>query len=200
MTVFRNCLQKHSRNWAELLFSRSPHALLLFWWKFLQDSKSRPGWRTCSWRWLEAFNLSEREHKNIHHLFTRKFNMTLVFLLLYTCTCKYSASTPPCKLMCICQQMAAQVLPIGTYSLLLQALQMPSLLWRWLIGRQEGHSACKNWVVRYWHGYLSGARCRWFAYGPAGANPIPSSLAPVKSRMVYLPGAGLPRLSWKKGH
>jgi len=26
----------------------------------------------------------------------------------------------------------------------------------------------------------------------------PSSLAPVKSRIVYLSGAGLPRLSWKK--
>jgi len=32
-----------------------------------------------------------------------------------------------------------------------------------LVGRQEGHLACKNWVVRYWHGYLSGARCKWFA-------------------------------------
>ena len=28
-----------------------------------------------------------------------------------------------------------------------------------LVGRQEGHSACKK-VVRCWHGYLSGARCR----------------------------------------
>ena len=28
--------------------------------------------------------------------------------------------------------------------------------------------------------------------------PPPSSLAPVKSRMVYLSGAGLTRLSWKK--
>ena len=37
-----------------------------------------------------------------------------------------------------------------------------------------------------------------FAYGPAGATGSPSSLAPVKSRMVYLSGAGLPRLSWKK--
>ena len=27
------------------------------------------------------------------------------------------------------------------------------LLW------QEGHLACKNRVLRYWHGYLSGARC-----------------------------------------
>jgi len=23
-----------------------------------------------------------------------------------------------------------------------------------LVERQEGHPACKNWVVRYWHGYL----------------------------------------------
>ena len=37
------------------------------------------------------------------------------------------------------------------------------------------------------------------AYGPADATATPSSLAPVKSRMVtYLSGAGLPRLSWKK--
>jgi len=37
-----------------------------------------------------------------------------------------------------------------------------------LVGREEGHPACKNWVVRCWHGYLSEARCR-FAYGPADA-------------------------------
>jgi len=30
-----------------------------------------------------------------------------------------------------------------------------------LVGQQEGHPACKNGVVRYWHGYLSGARCKW---------------------------------------
>jgi len=44
-----------------------------------------------------------------------------------------------------------------------------------LVGRQEGHPACKNWVVRYWRGYLSGVRCKWFAYGPADATAIPSS-------------------------
>ena len=39
-----------------------------------------------------------------------------------------------------------------------------------LVGRQEGHPACKkNWVVRCWRGYLSGARCR-LAYGPADAT------------------------------
>jgi len=37
-----------------------------------------------------------------------------------------------------------------------------------LVGLQEGHPACKNWVVGCWHGYLYGVRCR-FAYGPADA-------------------------------
>jgi len=67
-----------------------------------------------------------------------------------------------------------------------------------LVGWPEGHPACKNWVVRYRRGYLSRARCKCFAYGPADATTTPSSLAPVKSRMVYLSGAGLPRSSWKK--
>jgi len=38
-----------------------------------------------------------------------------------------------------------------------------------LVGRQEGHPACKNWVVGCWRGYLSGARCK-LACGPADAN------------------------------
>jgi len=50
----------------------------------------------------------------------------------------------------------------------------------------------------WWRGYLSGARCKWFAYSPADATATLSSLAPVKSRMVYLSGASLLRLSWKK--
>ena len=53
-------------------------------------------------------------------------------------------------------------------------------------------------MVRYWRGYLSGVRCKWFAYGPADATATPSSLARVKSRMVYFSGAALPRLPWKK--
>ena len=67
-----------------------------------------------------------------------------------------------------------------------------------LVGRQEGHLTCKNWVVRYWCGYLSGARCKLFAYGPADATASPSSFAPLKFRAVYLCGSGLHRLSWKK--
>ena len=49
-----------------------------------------------------------------------------------------------------------------------------------LFGHQKEHPACKNSVMRCWCGYLSGARCRLFAYGPADAtasqNPIISGL------------------------
>jgi len=33
-----------------------------------------------------------------------------------------------------------------------------------LVGRQEQHPVCKNWVMRSWHGYLSGARCIWSSW------------------------------------
>jgi len=68
-----------------------------------------------------------------------------------------------------------------------------------LVGWQQGHPTCKN---------LSGEVLAWFSVWSevqmicifaADATATPS-LAPVKSRMVYLSGAGLPRLSWKKGH
>jgi len=38
-----------------------------------------------------------------------------------------------------------------------------------LVGRQEGHPACKNWAVGCWCGYLSGVRCK-LAYSPADAT------------------------------
>jgi len=43
---------------------------------------------------------------------------------------------------------------------------MPSVLWRCWLSSRKGIWPVKNWVVGFWHGYLSGARCR-FAYGPA---------------------------------
>jgi len=42
--------------------------------------------------------------------------------------------------------------------------------WRcWLSGR-KGIRPVKKRVVVYWHDYLSEARCKWFAYGPADAT------------------------------
>jgi len=46
---------------------------------------------------------------------------------------------------------------------------IPSVLWHCWLGDRKGIRPVKNWVVRCWHGYLSGARCR-LAYGPADAT------------------------------
>jgi len=44
---------------------------------------------------------------------------------------------------------------------------VPSELWRcWLSGR-KGIRPIKTWVARYWCGYRSAARWKWFAHGPA---------------------------------
>jgi len=44
-----------------------------------------------------------------------------------------------------------------------------------LVGRQEGHPACKNLVMGCWRDYLSGVWCR-LAYGPADATAAHSLL------------------------
>ena len=70
-----------------------------------------------------------------------------------------------------------------------------------LVGRQEEHPACKNWVTRCWCGYLSGVRCRLFAYGPANATVVPKPrylLPHLNPDWFYLSGTGSPRLSWKE--
>ena len=43
---------------------------------------------------------------------------------------------------------------------------IPSVLWRCLLGGRKSIRPVKNWVVGWWNGYLSGARCR-LAYCPA---------------------------------
>jgi len=56
--------------------------------------------------------------------------------------------------------------------------------------------------MRCWCGYLSGARCRLFAYGPADATAIPKPchlLTHLNPDYFYLSGTVLPRLSWKRG-
>jgi len=79
-------------------------------------------------------------------------------------------------------------------------LQLPSVLITFsalvlLAGRQEGHLACKNGVMRYWRGYRSAARCKC---GPTDATAISSSLAPVQSRMVCLLVLAYPSCPGKK--
>ena len=54
------------------------------------------------------------------------------------------------------------------------------------VGHQEENLASKSWVMRCWCGYLSGARCRLFAWSSwCHCRPkTPSSRAPFKSRLV----------------
>jgi len=56
-----------------------------------------------------------------------------------------------------------------------------------LVGHQEDHPACKNWAMRCWCGYLSAARCRLFAYGPADATAIqkPDHLLPDLTKLMH---------------
>jgi len=35
----------------------------------------------------------------------------------------------------------------------------------------EEHLVCKNCALRCWHSYLSGAQCKWSAFGPADSLP-----------------------------
>jgi len=59
---------------------------------------------------------------------------------------------------------------------------LPSVLWHCWLGGKKAIRPVKNWVVRCWRGYLSGARCRlaW----PSWCHCHSLSLAPVKSRLV----------------
>ena len=61
-----------------------------------------------------------------------------------------------------------------------------------LVGRQEGHLACKNWVVGCWRDYLSGARCR-LAYGPADATATHCLLLQWNPDWFYLSDTSSPR-------
>ena len=57
----------------------------------------------------------------------------------------------------------------------LLVVDVPSVLWCCWLGGRKGIRPVKNRVVGYWHGYLSGARCR-HAYGPADATATHSLL------------------------
>jgi len=73
--------------------------------------------------------------------------------------CNFSVYMKPCKHLLNCYtNMAAN----SKMHMVFSALTL-------LVGRQEWHLACKNRVVGWWCGYLSGTKCR-FADGPADAT------------------------------
>jgi len=71
---------------------------------------------------------------------------------------------------------------------------LPSVLWHCWLGVRKNIWPVKNWVMRCWCSYLSGARCRLFAYGPTDATAIPkphhllSHLNPLVTRSAVATG------------
>jgi len=49
-----------------------------------------------------------------------------------------------------------------------------------LVGWQRRHPACKNWVVRYWRGYLCRARCKW-----CDCHPIISCSSKIQNGLPF---------------
>jgi len=88
--------------------------------------------------------------------------------------------------------------PPGICCVLLLRVLLPSVLWHCWLSIRKSTWPVKNWVMRCWHGYLSGARCKWSAYGPADATATPSSPASLKTITFYLSGAGLPSCPGKE--
>jgi len=67
----------------------------------------------------------------------------------------------------------------------LQCFELPSMLCHCWLGFRKSIRPVKNWVMSCWRGYLSLVRCKWSAYGPADATATPSSVASLKSRLVW---------------
>ena len=80
-----------------------------------------------------------------------------------------------------------------SYFILFTADKLSLVLWPCWLGIRKSIRPVKIWVVRCWRGYLSGVRCRLFAYGPADAT--------VSQNPITLPhlNPDLPRSSWKRG-
>ena len=72
-----------------------------------------------------------------------------------------------------------------------------------LCGRQKGIRPVKNWVMRCWHGCLSGARCR-LAHGPADATATHWQLCKAFNFRIlyglYLPTVILTIIWWPPTH
>ena len=96
-----------------------------------------------------------------------------IVCILHSCTCTaFLASSlhhfPLTQLDCSESLVRVTTVVFGFRAHMLNARDAFSAL-TLLVGWQEGHPACKKLSGGYWHGYLSGARCR-LAYGPTDAT------------------------------
>ena len=71
----------------------------------------------------------------------------------------------------LCKRVLVQVLLCWTFWNIWKHSECKLAFSTWhLVGHQEEHPASKNWLIRCWHDYLSGAKCKWFAYGLTDAR------------------------------
>jgi len=89
---------------------------------------------------------------------------------LMTLTCQYSIlqCIRSCRFIIIVTSATLSFFFSRAYFLEFYAFSALTLL----VGHQEEHPACKNWLMGCWCGYLSGVMCRLFAYGLADATAI----------------------------
>jgi len=107
--------------------------------------------------------------------------LLVVFVVLFTLTVLLVSISEHCR-----SHFVREIFKLCEFVRLLFAFSASTLL----VGRQEEHLVCKNWVMMYWCGYLSGARCRLFACGPADTtasqNPVISCLIEIQTDFTYL--------------
>jgi len=128
----------------------------------------------------------------IHHrLLTEGY--CSIYTALSDATTNCQLLPQPCKLLI--RNLTGNAL-IGIPCTLLFVL---SVLWHCWLGIRSSKRPVKNWVMRCWHGYLAGKRCKWFACGPADATATSTTLTSLKSRLAFFSHACLPWLTWKRG-
>ena len=127
--------------------------------------------RHCVWNYvptafMEPSLYSGKASTSVHSCMIRSKYETI---LLHPGT-RESEYCDVCVSLCVFVCLSASISPelcIGLHVFAFSALTL-------LVGREETHPVCKNSVMTCWCGYLSGARCRLFAYGPADANASPN--------------------------
>jgi len=117
------------------------------------------------------------------------------------CCCLFTICLWVCLIhLCVCGDVYYIVLWLQVWLQYAAVyVYVPSVLWCcWLVGRKMSGLSKLSGEVLAWLSLWSEVQFANDLHGLAGATSTPSSLAPVKSRIIYLSGAGLPRLCSKK--
>jgi len=105
-------------------------------------------------------------------------------------TVHYFFTFAPCWRLCgqICNNLLSAVHTIEDWSWCQHPIATRALLL--LFGHQEEHLTCKNWVMRCFYSYLSGARCNLLARGSVNATaskkPVISCLHNIQNGFTFL--------------